>query len=657
LSGTDSPTDTGLPNSSPIPVGEGDHPSDGPPVPDSILHLIETSARRSPGSVAIAGPGRTPLTYGGLYRHIENTGLRLNSLGVGRCDRVAMVMPNGPEMAVAFVAVAACSTSAPLNPAYGVEELEFYLSDLNATTLMVQAGIDSPAAAVAQRLGLRVIELSPVPSSEAGVFTLQGEERHTLSPGGGPRPDDVALLLHTSGTTSRPKIVPLTHGNLCASAHNISTTLRLRQTDRCLNVMPLFHTHGLVSSLLASLIAGASVVCTPGFSLRDFFRWMKDYRPTWYTAVPTMHRAIAGQAPHHQEIIAGCPLRFVRSSSSPLPTRLALELESTFHAPVIDAYGMTETTQQIASNPLPPGQRKIGSVGMATGPEVAIVDEIGNLLPSGQVGEIVVRGTTVMRGYENNPQANQSAFLRDWLRTGDQGYLDRDGYLFITGRCKEVINRGGEKISPLEVDEVLMDHPAVAQAVTFAIPHPSLGEDVAAAVVLRERCSATEGEIRRFAGTRLAAFKVPSRIAFLEEIPRGPTGKPQRIGLAEKLGLSGDGPDSDRSRRPSPAPSTPLEAELAAIWEDILGIRPVGIHEDFLELGGDSILATLVTARARQAIQVEMSLLDFFQAPTVADLAALMQSRLSGATVPGRPFQPREPAQPHGEEVRDGNGR
>ena len=389
--------------------------------------------------------------------------------------------------------------------------------------------------------GIKIIELSPVLEAEAGLFTLAGEEHPYAGRHGFTQPNDVALVLPTSGTTSRPKIVPLTHTNICTAAHNMRVTLELVESDRCLNVLPFFHVHALLTALLTSLVAGASCVCNSGFSATAFFASMAEFRPTWYTAVPTVHQAILASAAQHRETIAGCPLRFIRSASAPLPRRVLAELERVFKAPVLETYGMTETAAQITSNPLPPHARKPGSVGVAAGPEVAIMSPEGALLPPGEIGEIVVRGPTVFQGYENDPTANRSAFTDGWFRTGDEGFLDSDGYLFITGRFREIINRGGEKIAPQEVDNVLMGHPAVAQAVTFAVPHARLGEDIAAAVVLHQNAMATEHDIRLFAATRLAAFKVPQQVYIVEDLPKSPTGKLQRLGLAEKLGLTAPG--------------------------------------------------------------------------------------------------------------------
>jgi len=502
---------------------------------DRCSTLLELLAKGADDAPAISAPGVPSLSFGGLRSLVQKSIAALNGFGIGRNDRVAIVLPNGPEMASAFVAVASGATAAPLNPAYRADEFEFYMSDLNAKALVVEAGSTSPAVAVAQKLGVRIVTLQPDPQAGAGSFTLTAEGTGACT-GGPASPDETALILHTSGTTSRPKIVPLSQRNVSVSAGNIAETLDLSADDRGLNIMPLFHIHGLMAGVLAPWSRGGSVFCTPGFNALRFFAWMEECRATWYTAVPTMHQAILTRAGHNKAIIEKFPLRFIRSSSSSLPPQVITELEATFGAPVIEAYGMTEASHQMASNPLH-GVRKPGAVGIAAGPEVAIMDEDGKLLTNGEVGEVVIRGDNVTAGYEANPEANASAYTDGWFRTGDQGVLDGEGYLTLTGRLKEIINRGGEKISPREVDEVLMDHPAVRQVVVFGVKHDKLGEDVAAAVVLREGQSADEKDLRDYAGGRLAAFKVPRKILFLEEIPLGATGKLQRIGLAAKLGL------------------------------------------------------------------------------------------------------------------------
>ena len=501
--------------------------------------LWSALSRPPDGQVALAAPERQPLGFGALRRLIGDTVGLLNALGIGCGGRVAIVLPNGPEMAAAFLAIGAGAATAPLNPAYREDEFDFYLSDLEPRALVLAAGLDSPARSVAGRRGIPVIELAPQADGPAGSFTLQAAGAAASPAAGGmAEPEDVALLLHTSGTTSRPKLVPLAQRNIMASARHIGATLALTAADRCLNIMPLFHIHGLIGAVLSSLAAGGSVFCTPGFNALKFFGWLEEAAPTWYSAVPTMHQTILARAERNREIIGRRKLRFIRSSSASLPPPVMAELEQTFGCPVIESYGMTEASHQMTSNPLPPRPRKPGTVGPAAGPEVAVVDEAGRPVPAGATGEVVIRGPNVTAGYVANPAANASAFTAGWFRTGDQGVLDAEGYLTITGRLKELINRGGEKISPREVDDLLMTHPAVAQAVTFALPHDKLGEEVAAAIVLREGRSATERELRDFVSARLADFKVPRKVVFLAEIPKGATGKLQRIGLAAKLGLT-----------------------------------------------------------------------------------------------------------------------
>lgn len=507
----------------------------------TVLRLIETIPSDQIAISAVTddnGVTKSGFSYGELSALMNESIIALNSIGIGRGDRVAIVLPNGAEMAAAFLGVAAGASAAPLNPAYRADEFEFYLSDLNAKAVIIMAGDDSPAVAVAEKLGTPILWLKP--SDVAGQFSLDISLAKVADPAltGPSAPEDEALVLHTSGTTSRPKVVPLSNANVACSAENIKNTLSLTAGDRGLNIMPMFHIHGLIASLLSSMSAGAEVMFTPGFNALKIFQWFEEADPSWYTAVPTMHQAIVSRAKRNAEIKDKMSLRFIRSSSSSLPVPVMEDAEATFGCAVIEAYGMTEAAHQMASNPLPPKTRKPGSVGIAAGPEVCILSQDGEPVATNDVGEICIRGDNVFSGYENNPSANAEAFHGDWFRTGDQGYLDDEGYLRISGRLKEIINRGGEKISPREVDDVLQAHPAVAQIVTFALPHPKLGEEVAAVVVLEDGQSATEAELKDFASAKLADFKVPRVINFIDEIPKGATGKLQRIGLAEKLGMA-----------------------------------------------------------------------------------------------------------------------
>jgi acyl-CoA synthetase (AMP-forming)/AMP-acid ligase II len=501
------------------------------------MTLTELLKKGADEAVAIAAPGRPSLDYRGLRTLLATTTQTLNQAGIGRNDRVAIVLPNGPEMATCFLACASAASSAPLNPAYRVDEFEFYLDDLQARALIVEQGSTSPAVQAAQKLGIRLIELSVPEGASAGQFVLSAGEAAACDHGGSSAADDVAMILHTSGTTSKPKRVPLTVANLCASAKHIAITLQFTPEDCGLNIMPLFHIHGLIAGLLAPISAGSRVFCSPGFNALRFFKWVEEAKPTWYTAVPTMHLTIATRAKHNAEVIKRHPLRFIRSSSSSIPPQLIEQIERLFGAPLVESYGMTEACHQMAANPLPPAKRKPGTVGPAAGPEIRIRGEDGSFLAAGQVGEIVIRGPNVTPGYENNDKANAEAFVDGWFRTGDQGMLDDEGYLSITGRLKEIINRGGEKISPREIDEILLDHVSVAQVVVFGAPHKRLGEEVAAMVVLHEGHECTERELQLFVAERVAGFKVPKKILFVEELPKGATGKLQRIGLAQRIGL------------------------------------------------------------------------------------------------------------------------
>ncbi len=591
-----------------------------------IRLALGEQSQRYPDSFAVLSLGRKPLTYARLLSHCDRVIADLNGAGISRGDRVAVVLPNGPEMAVCFLAIAMGASCAPLNPLYREREFEFYLSDLAPRALIVEEGTDSPAVEVAKSLGIRVIRLKPATEDVAGIFTLDLTQSDSSSAPSYGEDGDEALVLHTSGTTARPKMVPLTQANLTASAGSIAASLGLEASDRCLNVMPLFHIHGLVGALLTTMVSGGSIVCAPGFQAPRFLDWCDEFAPTWYTAVPTMHQAVLARAIENPARVANTKLRFIRSCSAPLPPKLMAEMEQTFRVPVLEAYGMTEASHQISTNPSPPAARKPGSVGRASGTEVAVMDGEGNLLAPEEIGEIVLRGAGVTAGYANNPDANRTSFINGWFRTGDNGKIDRDGYVFITGRLKEIINRGGQKISPREIDEVLGTHPAVANAVAFAIPDNRLGEDVAAAVVLRPGHVATEIEIRNHAADRIAQYKVPRRIVFLDELPKGPTGKLQRIGLAAQLGLDTLENTSSTAKGPNDyaAPRTASERTLADIWEQLLGIERIGVNDDFLALGGDSMMAALIIARIRDTTGAPVSILAFFEHPTIAGLAELI---------------------------------
>jgi acyl-CoA synthetase (AMP-forming)/AMP-acid ligase II len=484
---------------------------------------------------ALVAPERPPLTYRQLRENIVRLAAQLNSFGLGRGDRIAIAMGNGPEMIITFFAAAMCGTAAPLNPKYKQEEFAFYYEDTQAKALITLPGTMELAH---QAVTPDMMVISATAEADGTLSFNILNEPPTARLNQLAEPDDFALILHTSGTTSRPKRVPIRHRNLVASAHNIIATYNLSADDTALCVMPLFHIHGIVGSMLSTLASGGTVVCPPGFSALEFWKLLETFKPTWYSAVPTMHQMLLARADRNLSVIQANPLRFIRSSSASLPPVVMERIEQVFNAPVLESYSMSEAAHMMTSNPLPPKARKPGSVGYGLGVEVGIMDENGELLEKGNLGEVVVKGPNVFDGYENNPEANATAFVNGWFRTGDQGFLDDEGYLLLTGRLKELINRGGEKISPLEVDNVLLRHPAVAESLAFAVPHKTLGEDIHAALVLKGEVS--EKELQAHCSALLAEFKVPRKFHILEELPRGATGKLQRINMAKLMNLVGE---------------------------------------------------------------------------------------------------------------------
>ena len=473
------------------------------------------------------------LSYGEFKIFNEKISRQLAATNIINSDRAAIVLPNGPLMASSFLSISSYMSAAPLNPSYKQEEFEFYLDDLKPKFLLVEPNSKSLAVIAAKNLNIPVFEMKISDNQPLGTFELFDKETDYKNP----NDYDEALVLHTSGTTSRPKIVPLSNLNIFTSAVNISKSLKLTADDHCLNIMPLFHIHGLIAVLSASAKVGASVCASNGFNALKFLDLAETQNISWYSGVPTMHQAILLRAQKNSDKAKKLNLRFIRSSSASLPPAIFEQLNDIFQTPVIEAYGMTEATHQMTSNPLPPAIQKPGLVGMPAGPEICIMNDKNEKLPQGEIGEICIKGDNVTNGYENNPEANKQSFVNDWFRTGDEGFFDEDGYLKISGRLKEIINKGGEKISPLEVDNILMDFPPIDQALCFGYKDKMLGEDIAVAIKLKENKSCTEDDIKSYANEKLAKFKIPKKIFIVEDIPKGATGKLQRIGLAKKFGL------------------------------------------------------------------------------------------------------------------------
>jgi acyl-CoA synthetase (AMP-forming)/AMP-acid ligase II len=492
--------------------------------PTTLLGLMSSIPA---GQTAIVLPEpNIRITYGQLRDQVAAVAAALAAWGIRPGDRVGMALPNGLPTIVAFLAASEAGTAAPLNPGYKEDEFRFYLEDTNAKVLLLPPeGGDEARRAAGDQVPVLTIDMDA-----AGVVSIRD-----IGAGDGydpPSPDDVALILHTSGSTGRPKRVPLSHTNLTISARNVAQSYALTGEDVALCVMPLFHVHGLVASTLATLATGGTVVVPAKFNPLSFWRIARDHNATWYSAVPTIHQLLLARVEPGSARPAGAEkLRFIRSCSASLPPQVMHDLESAFGAPVLEAYGMTEAAHQMASNPLPPGARKAGSVGPGTEVRISIRDGNGQPMAANERGEVCIHGPNVITGYENNPEANATAFFDEWFRTGDQGFLDEDGYLTLVGRLKEMINRGGEKISPREIDEVLLTHPRVAEAVCFGVPHKTWGEEVAAAVVLREPI--TEAELLAYCRERLADYKRPKQIHITEAIPRTATGKIQRRVVAQ----------------------------------------------------------------------------------------------------------------------------
>ena len=485
--------------------------------------------------------------------------------------------------------------------------------------LVVFGAEESDGVAAARSLGLLIIRLSPgAIMSGRWVAQTEGPTRPTGAHRP-PAPNDVALVLHTSGTTALPKVVPLTQANLMASARQIAATLKLTPSDRCLNLMPLFHTHGLSGALLSSIASGATFVTTPALEPASFGRWLIDSEATWYTAVPTMHQVIVA-AMRDTKLPRPTKLRFVRSSSSPLPPPVAVELEALFAVPVLQAYGMTEASHQIACNPLPPGRRKPGSVGLPAGTEIRIVGDGGRVLSRGERGEVCIAGPGVFGAYADNPEANRTSFIDGFFRTGDEGYLDEDGYLFLTGRLKEMINRGGEKIAPAEIDMVLLEHPSVAEAVCFAVPHPTLGEDIAAAVVAKAGAELDGAALQDFVANRAAPHKIPQKIFVMAALPTGPTGKVGRREAATQLREAASGLPNPMIAAKPPAAAL-REEQLRRLWCEELNLDAVSPDDDYFRLGGDSLRAVAIISKAK-TIGVELTMMDLMRHRSIRCICA-----------------------------------
>ena len=603
------------PDAQPQPRAAARHP------PSTIRELLGASVHAYPAAPAILAPQREPLTFGGLGRQLDETAAALARAGFGRGSRIAVALPEGPEFAVAALAVCCCATCAPLSLDLDEEAIRALIIAMRVDALIAPEDEDSAAVRAARRAGVAIIRLKASDAAPAGTFALIAPPGRSPVAQEPPGVDDIAMVTHTSGTTATPKIVPHTHRRIAEAARTRAELGRVTRRDRSLLLTPLSNVTSFRRVLLPPLAFGGSTVCVARFEPDRFFDWLETMGPTYYMASAARQVAIL-EAFRRRSLPVKHSLRFALSGGANLPASDQTALERALGVPVIQSYGMNETGN-ITQAPFPPERAPPSSVGWPTNVDIAIVDEDGGPLGAEELGEIIVRGPEIFEGYENDPEANALAFRDGWFRTGDLGRIDRAGFVFLSGRIKDVINRGGTKVAPPEVEEALALHPEVAQVAAFALPHPTLGEDVAAAVVLRPGATVDEDALRNFAATRLAAFKVPTRIMTLSELPRGSFDKVRRDELTRIAAVE--------LRHEFVPPRDEKESAVARIFADVLGMDRVGAFDNFFELGGDSLSAMRALAQMESIFSVAMGVEAFFLKPTAAALAvAIREAEVCG---------------------------
>lgn len=595
-----------------------------------ILTLLEIQRERRGGSIAIESSAADGISFADLHQRATRLAKEIQIACRpfrGKRTRVGIVLLNGPETAVALLGAAIAGTALPFNPSYLAGEFELYFHETRLDALLVDANEAGPCVEAAAKLGLRVLRIA----NGGSILGISSDDCALAAPA----PDDVALVLLTSGSTGRAKCVPLTHRNLCTSTRDVCRSMALSESDRCLAMWEQYHVGGLVDLLLVPLASGGKVICTGGFNAAEFYRLLAAARPTWTQCVPTTLNELLFHADRLGLDPRPSSLRLIRSVAATLPPSLKKRVESSFGVPVIQTFGMTEAGPLITSTRLPPAINKPKSVGFTCGPEVRILGSKGETLPPNEIGEIAIRGANVFSGYENDTGANQLSFRDGWFLTGDIGFLDAEGELFLTGRFKQLINRGGEKVNPQEIDDALLTHPAVVEAAAFPVKHRTLGEDAVAAVVLRTPVEARE--LRDFLLSRLASFKVPRRIEIRTELPRNGIGKIDRLALAEA---------SERAlleNRSFAPPRTDLESFLARLWAAELDLEQVGIHDDFAALGGDSLSSLRLLVAAEKALGIAIPDAVTASSSTVAQMAeqvGRLHRRSQGTETMGRESGP-----------------
>lgn len=540
-------------------------------------------------------------------------------------------MPFGPEAVLAIVAVACCSVAVPLDPRLSPAEIDQRFDMLRLNALLVPQGSGTEARQAAERRGISIIEAVPVGYGRLGfVVTLRAAER--AAGDAEPAPHSAAFILQTSGTTAQPKIIPFSHSNMLAAAARLQAWFGLTHQDRCLSVSLPFYSHGLKVTVFTPLLTGGSIAVPGNNAIVALDEWFDCLSPTWYSAGPALHAAVLDKARAIEVAQAAHTLRLVVSGGAPLLPEVRNGLQRVLGVPVLEHYGSSEAAQ-IAANLPPPGANRPGTCGQPRPGTLAIAGEDGRFLTAGERGEIWIRGPTVFSGYLDAPELNQAAFVDGWFRTGDIGSLDEDGFLSLHGRLSELINRGGEKVAPAEIESALLRHSAVAEAAAFAIPHPRLGEDVAAAIIARPGAQTTPEELRGFLQRELASFKVPRRIVILDQLPRGATGKVQRRRLRECV----HEPPDRQEAMPVPVVSTApldLEGELLTLWRRLLKSDAVKLDDDFFASGGDSLLAMEMLIELEQLVGQAVPEAILFGAETIRRLVQKLDTQIDTQATP-----------------------
>ena len=576
----------------------------------NIPQLIEKQSKRYESKIALETKTGEKVTYKELYSYAKRIAkIILDSSPAKNNPRVGIVLPNGADMALTLLGAIEVGIAMPLNPAYQREEFETYLRELNPDIVIVDEKISPQFTDVARKLSLKILDIHSGWKSELESINEPEHWNNNQEID----PNNVALILMTSGSTGKSKRVPLTHKNICVSIADICYATNFCETDICLCMWEQFHIGGLVDLLLVPIASGGKVICASGFNVDDFFSLLFNAKPTWFQGVPTTLIEIVSVGTKHNFNLDNTSLKFIRAVASALPETLQTKIESLFGVPVIQTFGMTEASPLITTNQLPPGERKLGSVGKSCGPEIAIMDEEGKILECGEIGEIVIKGENVFKGYEGNDKENEYVFRYGWFHTGDKGDLDKDNYLFLRGRIKEQINRGGEKISPQEIDDVLMRHESIQNAAAFSVPHPTLGEDVGVAIVCKNR-NMQAHEVQEYLSNYLANFKIPKTIIFLDKLPINAIGKVKRDTLASLAA-------NLKSTKEIAKPKNELEELLLKIWQNELEEKNIGVHDDFISIGGDSLSSLRILASIEKILGIKLPEKDITEFNTIESIA------------------------------------